>query len=162
MRINTHPLAPTLLSNPFSCWWWCKFVECSWDCCCCCCCWWWCWWCGTTEFDDDIIEWFKFWFSCVWWLWFDCWWKLSELSACWFSADDEFVDDERFCDCNDERGWCDNESPVNDRDGILSIILLFPFYASIWRWTKQANKQIYLFSPFVVTWFYIADDAIKN
>lgn len=116
--------APTLLSNPFKCcWWWWRFVEWICDCCCWCCCWW-CWWCGTTLFDDVIIEWFKFWFSWVWWLWFDCWWKLSEFNACGLSAaeDEELVDVERFCDWSDESGWWDNESPVNDNDGIRSII----------------------------------------
>lgn len=126
---ETHPLAPTLLSNPFNCWWWCRFVECNWDCCCCwicCCCEWWWWWCWATLFDDEINEWFKFWFSWLW-LWFDCWWKLSEFKACWLSDADEFVEVERFCDWSDESGWWDSESPVSDIDGIRSIIFVLKF-----------------------------------
>lgn len=133
----THPLAPTLLSNPFSCWWWwCKFVWCCWICCCWICCWcelWW-WWCWPTLFDDVMIEWFKFWFNWFW-LWFDCWWwKLREFSACWFSdAVDEFVDVARFCDWRDESGWCERDSPVNAIDGIRSIIFCWSL-----RWTQKS------------------------
>ena len=148
---STHPLAPTLLSNPFSCWWWWfKFVECN----CCCCCWkfelWW-WWCWPTLLDDVISEWFKFWFNWFW-LWFDCWWwKLREFRACWFNdAVDEFDDTARFCDWSDESGWWDNEIPVNDSDGIRSIIfrLRFSGFAvknfkhadAVWRSWKKNHK----------------------
>lgn len=148
----TYPLAPTLFSNPLSCWWWCKFVECNWDCCCCCCCccwvwWWWWWWCCATLLVDEMSEWFKFWFNWLWWLWFDCWWKLSELNACWLSAaDDEFADVVRFWDWSCDNGWWgwDSDSPVSDKDGIRSIIICL-------------NSQ-----NFVVIICYVSDELLRN
>lgn len=143
----THPLAPTLLSKPFSCWWWCKFVWCNCDCCCwiCCCCEWCCW---AEWLDDEINEWFRFWLN---WLcpWFDCWWKLSEFSACWLSDAEDGLDDvARFCDWSEDSGWCDNDSPVNDIDGIRSIIFLIKnSVKSSKRWTNR---------------FYFFADAIKK
>lgn len=129
----THPFAPTLLSNPFSCWWWCKFVWCNCDCCCwiCCCCEWWWWWCWATLFDEEINEWFKFWFNWLW-LWLDCWWKLREFSACWLSDAVDELDVARFCDWSDESGWWAKESPVNDIDGIRSIIFVWSLQSFTW------------------------------